>query len=65
MKGTFNLDGFDHDGGRVSNVHPRIDPKNATACFEEDCIHTYKHPYLEQMPIGCAEWEVAKDRQIL
>lgn len=63
---TFNLNsGLFGQGGQ----HPRLTGEEALALYgntrHEVAVHSYTHPFLEQLPAGMAAQEIIRDREQL
>lgn len=71
LKGTFNLNsGLYASEGTVypkGQVHRRMTEKQVTETFansgQEVAVHSFTHPFLEQLPINMAVNEIIKDRE--
>lgn len=70
IKGTFNINGRDFTADRPGSWnHERLTREQALALYNtpshEVALHSYTHPFLEQLPAGNAAWEIVKDRETL
>ena len=70
IKGTFNINGRDFTADRPRSwTHPRLTREEALVLYNtpthEVAVHSYTHPFLEQLPTGNAAWEIVKDRETL
>lgn len=70
IKGTFNINGRDFTADRLGSWnHPRLTREQAMSLYNtpahEIALHSYTHPFLEQLPAGNAAWEIVKDREAL
>jgi hypothetical protein len=73
LKGTFNLNsGLYASEGTVypnGQIHRRMTEKKATELFtnsgHEVALHSFTHPYLEQLPVDMLINEIIKDRENL
>lgn len=70
IKGTFNINGRDFTADRSGSwTHPRLTREEALVLYNtpthEVAVHSYTHPFLEQLPTGNAAWEIVKDRETL
>lgn len=70
IKGTFNINGRDFTEDRPAIFsHERLSRSEALKLYNtpshEVAIHSYSHPFLEQLPAGNAAWEIVKDREAL
>ncbi|MCQ2419545.1 MAG: polysaccharide deacetylase family protein [Clostridia bacterium] len=65
LKCTFNLNGGAFDGSYTAG-RPRLG-RDAISVYDghEVALHSFYHPFLEQLPAGNAAWEIVKDREIL
>ena len=69
MKGTFNLNSGLYKPEDEKSSNRRMTESQVTALFadspHEVACHSYTHPSLAEMPIGCAAYEMIKDRETL
>ena len=70
IKGTFNINGRDFTADRPRSwTHPRLTREEALVLYNTPthavAVHSYTHPFLEQLPTGNAAWEIVKDRETL
>ena len=73
LKGTFNLNsGLYAPEGKVypeGQVHRRMTKQRAQELFidsgMEVAVHSYTHPWLEQLPVNVCTMEVIRDREAL
>lgn len=70
IKGTFNINGRDFTENRPAIFsHERLSRSEALKLYNtpahEVAIHSYTHPFLEQLPAGTAAWQIVKDRETL
>ena len=70
IKGTFNINGRDFTADRPESWnHERLSRDAALKLYNtpshEVAVHSYTHPFLEQLPAGNAAWEIVKDRETL
>lgn len=69
IKGAFNLNGGIFDGMTLGTRHKRLGREEALTLYpdsgQEIALHSYTHPFLEQLPVGQAAWEIVKDRETL
>lgn len=70
IKGTFNINGRDFTADRPDSWnHQRLTREEALKLYNtpghEVALHSYNHPFLEQLPAGNAAWEIIKDREAL
>ena len=70
IKGTFNLNGHEFTENRPAIFsHERLSRSVALELYNtpehEVAIHSYTHPFLEQLPAGNAAWQIVQDRQAL
>ncbi|MEA4965170.1 MAG: polysaccharide deacetylase family protein [Oscillospiraceae bacterium] len=66
LRGTFNL-----NSGLFGETDRRryLSRDEAVALYggspHEVAVHSYRHPFLEQLPAGVAAWEIVRDREAL
>ena len=76
LKGTFNLNGQPLETAEYTypagTIHRRMGYKMALETYggelgknHEIAIHSYTHPFLDRIPRALANYEVAKDREVL
>ena len=76
LKGTFNLNGQPLETAEYTwpegTIHRRMGYKMALETYggelgqnHEIAIHSYTHPFLDRIPRPIANYEVAKDREVL
>lgn len=69
IKGTFNLNSIYLEDNPPSPARRHLTREEALALYpaagQEVAVHSYSHPFLEQLPRGAAAWEVVRDREIL
>lgn len=69
VKGTFNLNGRSYTAPPRPQGRRLLTREEALALYpaagQEVAVHSYSHPFLEQLPRGNAAWEIVRDREIL
>ena len=69
VKATFNLNSVYFTRQELRQTRKTLTRAEAIALFadsgHEVAVHSYSHPFLEQLPQGNAAWELMQDRKIL
>lgn len=69
IKASFNLNGCNYSAQPPRQKRPVLTREEALALYagsgHEVAVHGCTHPFLDQLPQGCAAWEIIRDREIL
>lgn len=69
IRATFNLNSIQFTDRRPQKLNSHLTRAEALAIYagsgHEVAVHSYSHPFLEQLPAGNAAWEILRDRQVL